>query len=554
MVDSLLKTFEDMKSDVFQFKRTFMTQNHFASPLQTTLNPLYYRSVLIQGEGVSFFFFNFLSLPLLSCNLSLLLQDQGQNDVAAAVLYALDNFFVCCIDFQTLHREDSFSQEKAIAAILRESTQVSPSILYLPSIDQLWEHLSEESCMMLLRALDPSSPVPHFVLATTQDSFEIPRLSLLERISWYRCEISPPTLAQRKQFFQNFLSDIQIPPRRPKKATPLEKLEVVPNINLNSEPRKITVDDSKKEFYLAKLRLKLGLIIDEVWKSKKYSIFRKSLRDHLLRVGHMTEGIETQGVNDLLLRGEIQLPLSLQEIRDRLDEGRFTTPTRFLSAIRELVEGVKNFSEMCHNYSLGGIDTDGKGGAFSLVNRASSMKDFISVLMHENISKKLEVICETIEGPETRSSTPHRSARLRGEAPQFSDDPNELEILLKTSRAAKPRSKKRGGKEKKEEEKVDVEEEEGEDGKAEKKRGGEEEEKGNQEESESEEEEGQVVVDKARVSKIVKAISLQEGLSLRELMTIHTKFYFFVQKYSQVLDKSELLSQLETTLRLTGKK
>lgn len=103
--------------------------------------------------------------------------EHGQTThLAPALLYQMEHIHAYVLDLATLYRESGISPEEACSQVFNEARRNIPSVIYLPSIDQLWSLLSEtirNIFLVHLMQIDPQ--IPLLLLATANCGFnELP--------------------------------------------------------------------------------------------------------------------------------------------------------------------------------------------------------------------------------------------------------------------------------------------------------------------------------------------------------------------------------------------
>lgn len=103
--------------------------------------------------------------------------DHGQTThLAPAILYQMEHIPAYVLDLATLYRESGITPEEVCTQVFNEARRNIPSVIYVPSIDQLWNLISETIRTIFLSLLTQIDPkVPLLLLATADTCFsELP--------------------------------------------------------------------------------------------------------------------------------------------------------------------------------------------------------------------------------------------------------------------------------------------------------------------------------------------------------------------------------------------
>lgn len=99
--------------------------------------------------------------------------EHGQTlHLAPALLYHMEHIHAYVLDLTTLYRESGIGPEEACTQVFNEARRNVPSVIYVPSIDQLWALISETVKAIFLSHLVQLDPnVPILLLATADTAF-----------------------------------------------------------------------------------------------------------------------------------------------------------------------------------------------------------------------------------------------------------------------------------------------------------------------------------------------------------------------------------------------
>ena len=396
---------------------------------------------------------------------------QGQRHVSAAVIQMLDSLPVFCISLSDLHRDgDSSALESGVVRAAEEAERCAPSLLFLPSVDEFWGNATQAARSILEGFLfrGASTRKSVFVLATCDDA----EFCLFDsHADFYIHSLRGLSREDRSSLFGDLDSAIRshplpsLPPQQ-RAVEVLRKVSPPPaRANLFIGPTGSDEEDMRRddEDAMRILRIKLRAILDDLCKDRLFSIFSKSLHDLFLRA-ESSEGVTFDNLD------RSQCPPTLMDLMDRVDAERYETVEEFRGDVEEMVRGIKAFVEFCSANGITDAERDQRGNPMRLVGRALAMRDRCLALLRAQISRKFELRCVNIkrrrardggrEGASSHStSASHsqaaaaaaaaasaRSARLRGERPEFGFDPDLLDALQKTRRSSKSRSNAGEGK------------------------------------------------------------------------------------------------------------
>lgn len=164
-----------------------------------------------------------------------------------------------------------------------EAKRHQPSVVYIPSLVGWCAAVSETTRTTVRAMLDTLAPTdPVLLLAVVDGSF----LSLPRDVrAWFgptrdnRVQLTSSTPAQREQFFEGLLKDVQRPPNHfpdgvKRKKRILEELPIAPPL----EPRQPTaaelaVQEENDQRIITLLRYRLGPILQEL--KRKFKRFTK---------------------------------------------------------------------------------------------------------------------------------------------------------------------------------------------------------------------------------------------------------------------------------------
>ncbi|XP_026477046.1 ATPase family AAA domain-containing protein 2-like [Ctenocephalides felis] len=250
----------------------------------------------------------------------------GQSYLAPALLHHMEHLSVYNLDVSSIHGTDdlSLSQEQTVSHMLDECMRRAPSILYLPSLDLLWEHASDATKAILaekIQIITKCSPV--LVLATANMMLE----ELDDRIqtlfpAHLRCVLpmtNHPMRQSREEFFKPLFVNLALKPPQVKPKT--RKVEVLPRAPTPPAriytPEELAKFESQEEEKLVELRVFLREIAHHLSKQRTFRMFAKP--------------VDLDEVKDYL--DVIKQPMDLETMIAKIDLNRYTTAKEFLQDI-----------------------------------------------------------------------------------------------------------------------------------------------------------------------------------------------------------------------------
>ncbi|GMK54220.1 hypothetical protein CspeluHIS016_0108060 [Cutaneotrichosporon spelunceum] len=140
----------------------------------------------------------------------------GQTYLGPAILHHLEGFHVQSFDLATLMGDSTRTPEAAVVQMFVEAKRHQPSIIFIPSLAQWSETLSEtarSTTRALLDGISPSDPLLLLALVDGPISTLPPDVR-----AWFgfshenRIQLGAPTLEQRGEFFQELMDTVQRSP------------------------------------------------------------------------------------------------------------------------------------------------------------------------------------------------------------------------------------------------------------------------------------------------------------------------------------------------------
>ncbi|KAI4892235.1 hypothetical protein NFI96_028198, partial [Prochilodus magdalenae] len=326
-----------------------------------------------------------------SCRPRLLLSGHpgsGQSThLGPAVLHALEKFTVHTLDLAVLFRVSSTSPEEACAQVFCEAKRTSPSILYLPNIQQWWDAVNgtlKATFLSLLQDIPSFSPI--LLLATSDVSHN----DLSEELhSLFRVEygevfyVRLPSRAERMKFFEDVIlhQAAKAPPSRSNSL--LQAMEVLP-LAPPPPPRQLTESEQmqleeQEEGTLRELRLFLRNITERLALDRRFKAF--------------TKPVDIEEVPDYC--SVIKQPMDLSTVLTKIDMHSYVTVKEFLHDV-DLIW--KNALE----YNPDSDPTDRQ-----IRHRACALKDTVHSIVRDELDEDFEKVCEKIRESRNTRGEPH---------------------------------------------------------------------------------------------------------------------------------------------------
>ncbi|XP_036948738.1 ATPase family AAA domain-containing protein 2-like isoform X1 [Acanthopagrus latus] len=305
--------------------------------------------------------------------------------LAPAVLHALERFTVHSLDSAVLFGVSSTSPEEACAQVFCEAKRTSPSILYIPHIQQWWETAGASlraSFFSLLGSIPSFSPI--LLLATCS----VPHQQLDPEIqSLFREEygevytISVFTRQERTDFFQDLILNqaAEAPPS--KKPTLTEAMEILPLAPL-PPPRQLSEREQlrlqeQEEDVLRELRLFLRNVTERLSLDRRFKAF--------------TEPVDMEEVPDYLL--VVKRPMDLSTLLTNIDEHKYETVGEFMSDADLIWQNALKYN----------LDRD--PAERHIRHRACALKDTVRAIIRDELDEDFERVCEEIKASRVRRAS-----------------------------------------------------------------------------------------------------------------------------------------------------
>ncbi|KAJ8925460.1 hypothetical protein NQ315_009294 [Exocentrus adspersus] len=295
--------------------------------------------------------------------------------LAPAILYRMEHIHSYLLDLLMLFRETGRSPEEACIQVFSEAKRNVPSIVYIPSIDQWWELVSETVRAILITQLTQLDPnIPILFLATADKLYSQLPSELKDIFSFYRnevMEVTVPNAEMRKLFYKPLVIDSSLKPsrqprERPKTPPPLPRAPTPPPPPLNETECKKLYD--REEHTLRELRIFLRDMCKKLASNKLFFMF--------------TKPVDTEEVPDYPTI--IKQPMDLETMMTKVDFHRYECAKDFLNDI-ELI---------CQNaleYNPARTSADKQ-----IRHRACSLRDYAYTLIKTEMDTDFEEKCQEI--------------------------------------------------------------------------------------------------------------------------------------------------------------
>ncbi|KAG2393023.1 hypothetical protein C9374_009600 [Naegleria lovaniensis] len=309
-------------------------------------------------------------------------QGMGQNYIASALLYHLEEFPLFSLRFENLiANTSSRSETEAIVNIISEARKNAPSIIWIPYIDKWFEKSTDLMKSTLISLLnDIPSSVHVLVLATTNDQLETNHVVESELFVDYRYEVVEPTVEERRNMFRVVLDDVTRPPLKPKRSRkPYPELPLAPPVALPSKeenekkPTKLTRQEKDD---LRELRISLREFMTRLMSNKVYTPFLKPPNEEQRRL--ITNNEDIAGGSN----GKIYL----QDILLKLEMRKYYSVKEFALDIERIVTNAVHYIK----HPAKSLDI------LSITSKANALYDSVRQAIHLQIPEDLRRKCKQI--------------------------------------------------------------------------------------------------------------------------------------------------------------
>uniref|UniRef100_A0A8C6KQ86 ATPase family AAA domain-containing protein 2 n=1 Tax=Nothobranchius furzeri TaxID=105023 RepID=A0A8C6KQ86_NOTFU len=297
--------------------------------------------------------------------------------LAPAVLHALEKFTVYTLDMAVLFGVSAMAPEETCVQIFAEAKRTSPSILYVPHIEQWWETVGpalRATFLSLLSAIPAFSPI--LLLATCslryhQLSLEVQELFRGEHGEVFQVPL--PGSRERRKFFEDLILNQASKAPASRKRAALHALEVLP-VAPPPPPRQLTEEESRRleeqeEDTLRELRLFLRDVTNRLSQDKRFKAF--------------TKPVDLEEVPDYA--EVIKKPMDLSMVLSKIDLHQYGTVKEFLQDVDLIWQNALEYNP------------DRDPSDRQIRHRACSLKDTVHAIIREELDEDFEKICEELK-------------------------------------------------------------------------------------------------------------------------------------------------------------
>ncbi|XP_013413245.1 ATPase family AAA domain-containing protein 2 [Lingula anatina] len=319
-------------------------------------------------------------------------EGQGQSShLAPAILHHFERMPVHVLDLPSLFAVSAKTPEESCAQVFLEARRTSPSIIYVPHINQWWEVMHDTLRATFITMLNDLVPMAPILLLATSDlkytELPVQVQFLFSANSRQVVQMSNPGETERREFFEDlFLNQACKPPTRKVQAA-LRALEVLPKAP-PPEPRKLTERELKKlydqeESTMRELRLFLRDVLNKLSRDRKFQIFAKP--------------VDEEEVPDYYTI--IKTPMDLSMMMRKIDLHHYQTVQEFLD----------DFDLICRNALEYNPETDPAGRAIR--HRGCALRDTAHAIVDTELDQEFEQQCQEIKASrERRGEMANRNA------------------------------------------------------------------------------------------------------------------------------------------------
>ncbi|XP_054461492.1 ATPase family AAA domain-containing protein 2-like [Anoplopoma fimbria] len=310
--------------------------------------------------------------------------DSGQTShLAPALLHALERFTVHSLDSAVLFGVSGVSPEEACAQVFCEARRTSPSVLYVPHIQQWWETAGSSlraSFLSLLGGVPSLSPILLLATCSVPHGELDPEIQSLFREEYgevYR--VGVPTRQERVDFFRDLVLNqaAEAPPSR--KMT--QAMEILPLAPM-PPPRQLPDQDllrleEQEEDVLRELRLFLRHVTERLTLDRRFKAF--------------TKPVDIEEVPDYML--VVKKPMDLSTLLTNIDEQKYVTVGEFMSDADLIWQNALEYNP----------DSDPMDR--HIRHRACALKDTVRAIIRAELDEDFERACQEIRASRINRAT-----------------------------------------------------------------------------------------------------------------------------------------------------
>ncbi|KAL9651601.1 hypothetical protein ABK040_001546 [Willaertia magna] len=266
----------------------------------------------------------------------------GQNYIASALLYCLEEFPLFSLGFESLITHSSAKSEvEAIINVVADARKNSPSILWIPKIDEWWSKSTDLMKSTLITLLEEIPSSIHILVLSTcsTDNFSDLPSDVQELFVDYRFSVDKPVFEERKNMFHSVVTDIlrkplnthtvkKVYPRLPPAPTTIN-----PTNQLTSEKEEKHLR-KEEEKTLRELRVYFREITARLINSKVYTLFVRPPSDEVR--GVMTDNDDGTDNNSKLY---------ILDILSKVEARKYLTVKDYLKDIERIVTRAEQYGK-----------------------------------------------------------------------------------------------------------------------------------------------------------------------------------------------------------------
>ncbi|XP_056254447.1 ATPase family AAA domain-containing protein 2-like isoform X1 [Seriola aureovittata] len=311
--------------------------------------------------------------------------------LAPAVLHALECFTVHSLDSAVLFGVSSTSPEEACTQVFCEAKRTSPSILYIPHLQQWWDTAGpalKASFLSLLGSIPSFSPILLLATCNVPPAQLDPEIQFLFREEYGEVfTVSVPSQKERTDFFQDLILNqaAEAPPSRRKaltQSTEVLPLAPLPSPHQLSEQERLRLEEQEEDV-LRELRLFLRNVTERLALDRRFKAF--------------TKPVDIEEVPDYLI--VIRKPMDLSTLLTNIDEHKYVTVSEFMSDTDLIWQNALEYNP----------DSDPMDR--HIRHRACALKDTVRAIIRDELDEDFDRVCEEI-----KESRVKRASYCRSEA------------------------------------------------------------------------------------------------------------------------------------------
>ncbi|KAK3744968.1 hypothetical protein QZH41_008494 [Actinostola sp. cb2023] len=293
--------------------------------------------------------------------------------LAPAILHCVEHLSVYPLDLPALYGVTARTPEEACSQLFREARRSSPSIIYMPHINSLWNATTDSlhaTLLSLLQDLPPLCPV--LLLATTERDFILLPIELCKLFSTQTDQVlhtGLPNSEERRAFFKKLFLDFALQTTKVKKAKKNRTLVVLP-LAPAPVPRQLSDPEIKKmqlveENTLRELRIFLRDVHHKLIVDRRFKEFSKA--------------VDLEEVPDYL--NVVDEPMDMSTMMQKIDCHHYNTCAQYLLDIDLITSNALKY-----NPDIDPLDK-------IIRHRACELRDTAHSLIKSQLEPEFEKVC-----------------------------------------------------------------------------------------------------------------------------------------------------------------